>query len=140
METYECAERRERRRAARLRRERALQDPARHRELYRRGAERRGKAFELDVHVARVLFDSPCFYCGAPPGGAGETQGIDRFDNARGYSEDNVVACCWCCNRAKGTLHGAEFVALCRRVAARHADNRGMPTDPPPPTAAGTRC
>jgi 5-methylcytosine-specific restriction endonuclease McrA len=33
---------------------------------------------------------------------------IDRKDNAKGYEPDNVVACCFNCNRIKGSFFSAD--------------------------------
>jgi 5-methylcytosine-specific restriction endonuclease McrA len=41
---------------------------------------------------------------------------MDRVDSDRGYSITNVVACCWDCNRAKGSLTTEEFLAWVARV------------------------
>ncbi len=30
--------------------------------------------------------------------------GIDRLDSTKGYSEDNIVFCCFACNKAKGDV------------------------------------
>ena len=30
--------------------------------------------------------------------------GIDRIDSSRGYSPDNIVFCCFACNKAKGDV------------------------------------
>ncbi len=50
-----------------------------------------------------------CHYCGGSVGRVvhGNTSrgcGLDRKDNSRGYSVDNVVSCCGHCNRVKGFL------------------------------------
>ena len=44
--------------------------------------------------------------------------GIDRIDNAAGYTEGNVVACCRICNRAKETLSVQEFAEWASRLGA----------------------
>jgi len=55
-----------------------------------------------------------CYYCGiqesafydrsmkATSGGQLEVLGLDRLDSSRGYIADNVVVCCFTCNRTKG--------------------------------------
>ena len=43
--------------------------------------------------------------------------GIDRVDNTRGYTLDNVVPCCFKCNRAKDTMTKEEFLEWVGRVA-----------------------
>lgn len=99
----------------------------RHTRTYRKGAARRGHSFELTQSECRVLFLQDCHYCGSPPLGRVSTgsysttalvNGIDRLDNERGYTVDNVVTCCKFCNRAKFTYPIAEFLAWIERVRA----------------------
>ena len=67
-----------------------------------------------------------CFYCGIPPCRIQKLQtrepvlvnGIDRVDAKGGYTPDNVVTCCWPCNRAKATLTSEEFLSLAERIVA----------------------
>jgi hypothetical protein len=98
---------------------------------YRRGAKKRGYSFELTEGQCSELFIQDCFYCGASPSTVVRLpknalpflcNGIDRVDNSKGYEEGNVVACCNRCNKAKHTMTAADFVALCSRVASRHAE------------------
>ena len=42
--------------------------------------------------------------------------GIDRIDSNKGYSFDNVVACCKYCNGAKNTMTQEEFKEWIKRV------------------------
>ena len=61
-----------------------------------------------------------CEYCGIPehavPGVGLKTQtghslaalGIDRIDSSLGYSTDNIVFCCFACNKAKGDVFSHE--------------------------------
>lgn len=44
--------------------------------------------------------------------------GIDRIDNQKGYSLDNVVACCRICNNAKSDMTVHEFHSWIMRIAA----------------------
>jgi hypothetical protein len=96
---------------------------------YRGAARKRGFVFELsrDQFVKIILED--CWYCGRPPQttwrktkreSAPNLNGIDRVDNAKGYTVENSVPCCGPCNRAKHTLGCEEFVALAKLIAARH--------------------
>lgn len=83
---------------------------------YVQNAKRKGIAFVLSFEdIARTIRDV-CFFCGAAPAG-----GIDRFDNAVGYTVENSVPCCSVCNYAKRTLPAEDFIAWAKRVAARHA-------------------
>lgn len=91
---------------------------------YRRGAIRRGLVWELSMLEAQILFKGDCRYCGHPPTNTAKTKykgprgiedslykynGIDRVDNTKGYTIDNVVSCCKYCNTAKSNHSIEEF-------------------------------
>lgn len=82
---------------------------------YKAEAKSRGIAWELSFEDFLAFWQKPCFYCGE----AIPTIGLDRLDNSMGYLLDNVVACCTKCNSGKLNGSAAEFVARCKRVAAR---------------------
>jgi hypothetical protein len=87
---------------------------------YKIGAKKRGLPWELSNDECFVLFKQPCFYCGvceySLKKGIGKTSGdytyngIDRLDSSKGYSQENVVSCCWKCNNMKGSLSMLEFI------------------------------
>lgn len=54
-----------------------------------------------------------CWYCNKP---ATPFHGLDRQDNNKGYTQDNVVSCCPRCNYAKGEMTVQEFVQMCSEV------------------------
>jgi hypothetical protein len=85
----------------------------------------RARSLKLKFSLSRdqllKLFQEPCSYCGSLPSAksikTGTTgffvyNGIDRVDNAQGYTEDNVVACCRQCNIAKRCLSRKDFYRL----------------------------
>ena len=93
--------------------------------LYRQGARRRGYSWDLSDEQAVRLFSSSCVYCGAVPSNVLRSRnntgdfiynGIDRVDNTRGYSPDNVVPCCETCNKAKRAMGEEEFLEWVARV------------------------
>lgn len=49
-----------------------------------------------------LLKRGSCFYCSAPPPKYGS--GLDRIDNSKGYTLDNVIACCPKCNYLRQEL------------------------------------
>lgn len=71
---------------------------------YKQGAKRRGLEFTIGYYEAKDLLASPCHYCNWPA-----PNGIDRVDNAVGYTTENCVSCCVFCNMAKGSKHVDEF-------------------------------
>lgn len=66
------------------------------------------KNCDLTRDVIEQLVTSSCFYCGRPPeicGSRGaensKRMGLDRVNNDVGYVSNNVVPCCFQCNRVK---------------------------------------
>jgi hypothetical protein len=47
-------------------------------------------------------FQGLCYYCNTPIRHGGPC--LDRLDNSTGYTVDNCVLCCVCCNRVRGEL------------------------------------
>jgi hypothetical protein len=93
---------------------------------YIQGADRLGRDFALTAEQFVALLSSPCAYCGDPGGNTLKISeeplrynGIDRVDNARGYTHENSVACCKTCNSMKGDRTAAEFKEHCTRVATK---------------------
>jgi 5-methylcytosine-specific restriction endonuclease McrA len=94
---------------------------------YQRNAEKGGRTFLLDTDLFRQLTTSSCHYCGAPPSRVKKRSdesyvynGIDRIDNAKGYEPENVVPCCWECNKSKGSKSYDDFMAWIKRIADFH--------------------
>jgi hypothetical protein len=87
--------------------------PERHKEYYRRAAHKPTKRFSSAKSLARrngreftftypeylAIVSTPCVYC---HGDTGHGCGLDRIDNAKGYTHDNVLSCCGDCNRMRG--------------------------------------
>jgi hypothetical protein len=93
----------------------------------RNSAKVRNLEWSLTKEQARALFEGDCAYCGAAPSvtythanlsGDYAWNGIDRIDNAKGYTADNSVSCCATCNFAKGTMNGPDFKAWIARAYA----------------------
>lgn len=74
------------------------------------GANRRKKTWTISFEDYEGLLKLPCTYCNKSL--SDETgSGLDRKDNERGYSLDNVNPCCADCNRRRAKSMGAdEFI------------------------------
>jgi len=77
---------------------------------YRKNATNRGIEFDLSKDDVYKLVSMDCFYCGEHPSNISKRKisngdfiynGIDRLDSSKGYFLDNVVPCCYACNKAK---------------------------------------
>ena len=87
---------------------------------YIRSATKRTIEFLLSFLEFKSIVCQPCFYCGTVT--AGESIGIDRFDNTKGYTVDNCRSCCDTCNRMKWTFHPLFFIEKCKILAGKPAD------------------
>ena len=90
---------------------------------YKIKAKKRGLIWDLSFSQAKKLFLSPCYYCHLPPSAivtsylhTGLAGGIDRVDNAIGYTPLNTVSCCKICNRAKLTASIEVFLSWIARI------------------------
>lgn len=95
---------------------------------YVASAKKRGLPFRLSLDGFRALIFGVCHYCGVAPGRVQRIgkrrelicNGIDRKNPLRGYTRQNVVTCCYACNRRKRTTPYAEFMMWIGRVWALH--------------------
>lgn len=102
---------------------------------YKYCAKKRGYEFLLTKEEFKALTQKDCFYCGDKPSCSqvGNFQswkptkealkhseyvynGIDRFDNRRGYIIDNCVPCCRTCNTSKAQMTFQEFKIWIEKV------------------------
>lgn len=65
-------------------------------------AKYKNKAFSLTYEQYAALIILPCHYCDGKLGMVTTSTGLDRIDNSKGYSIDNVLPCCTSCNRTRG--------------------------------------
>lgn len=96
---------------------------------YKYQAKKRGYSFELTKEEFRNIITQPCIYCGSDKpsthksvqyeGGNFRYTGIDRHDNAKGYTVDNCVPCCGRCNAMKNNMSISEFKDRISAIASR---------------------
>ena len=86
--------------------------------FYKTQAKKRELDFGLTKDQFYEITQKDCYYCGAKPNnkltghncyGEYVYNGLDRIDNTKGYTIDNVVPCCKTCNYAKRDLTLQEF-------------------------------
>ena len=53
------------------------------------------------------MMSQPCIYCGST-----KDIGLDRIDNKKGHSKDNVVPCCYICNTARNSNFSFEEMKI----------------------------
>lgn len=79
---------------------------------YKMGSKKRNLTFNLSLVIFTHLILSKCWYCGKLE----SFNGIDRVDNTKGYTEDNVVSCCKICNYMKRDTTAKDFLDTAKRI------------------------
>lgn len=69
----------------------------------------RGECTLTAEWIIQNIFAQPCHYCGKTDW---HELGCDRIDNTLPHTPENVVPCCWECNRKKGTTPYEEYLKL----------------------------
>jgi len=98
---------------------------------YKRNASMRNLQFDLTKEQFKELTQQDCFYCGQYPSqhvitknhglkfnGDYVYNGVDRINNAKGYSLDNCAPCCKRCNWMKHDMSSVEFINHCKKVVS----------------------
>ena len=88
-------------------------------------AKRRGIPFLMERAEYNRLCRLSCRYCGYTPTEF-DRNGVDRLDNDKGYTDENVVPCCKFCNVAKMQMTVEEFEQHIRRITS-HTKEHGWP-------------
>lgn len=57
-----------------------------------------------------IIGDYPSYKKGYKTSEFVKINGIDRIDPSEGYTKTNSAACCWDCNRMKGSMSCYDFV------------------------------
>lgn len=74
----------------------------------RRRAKKKNIDFSITLEEYTNIINNPCYYCNGCFGKVTRGSGLDRIDNAKGYTNDNVISCCKTCNTLKGENFTAE--------------------------------
>jgi len=99
---------------------------------YKREAKARNLKFDLTKLQFNDITKKNCYYCGTNPqyiikneyqNGDYIYNGIDRIDNAKGYTVDNIAPCCGICNIAKRSMSKEEFLLWIERVYKHSIEN-----------------
>ena len=101
-----------------------------HYRQFKNKAKRRNLVFDMSFESFKAITVQPCHYCGSVDqknwlsfrGFMLHANGIDRKDPKLAYVQDNCLPCCRACNITKNDWPYEEFLAHCRRIAARHPE------------------
>lgn len=90
---------------------------------YQWQAKRKNREFTLSKQDFLTITAKNCYYCGALPsnqagryGRMCRYNGMDRVDNLKGYTLDNVVPCCKTCNAMKQDFTSDVFLDTVVRI------------------------
>lgn len=83
--------------------------------MYKSKAKQHNKEFTLTKEFFKEHWETTCYYCGAKL----TKVSFDKLDPQRGYTPDNVVPCCWVCNRMKGDMSKESFIAHLRKISIK---------------------
>lgn len=93
---------------------------------YKDGARTREIKWKLTDEEVKHIATQNCHYCQAIPSPRKayhrsycvvDVNGIDRVDNLKGYEIDNVVPCCYTCNRMKTDMNVDDFISHITRIS-----------------------
>lgn len=84
---------------------------------YKGNAKHSGFEFKLTVQDFKNFEGQNCFYCGEKL----VRVGLDRIDNNKGYTLENVNPCCSICNYMRRTQTQEEFIAKCIQISERQS-------------------
>lgn len=106
-------------------------DPAkRFQDLVAKPAAVRGIAVAADdVPAMTAKMRQACAYCAYAPKDDEKCNGLDRLDNAAGFTDANTVPACSLCNAMKHSLPLDAFLAHAHRIAAHSCSGIVPPAD-----------
>ncbi len=81
---------------------------------YYRNAIKRNLQYLIDRQNFKDTVMKPCYYCGEVK--ENEVRGIDRIDSSRGYTVENIVACCSMCNTMKNEFTINDFLEKIKQI------------------------
>jgi hypothetical protein len=89
--------------------------------IYKWGSNNRGYEFTIDKDYFIKETNKPCYLCGKKPD-VFHKNGLDRFDNDKGYTQENVKSCCGNCNFIKRDYIYKDFIDKCKLIYENNKD------------------
>ena len=94
-------------------------------DFYKKILENNKKWVESQLSIDKEYFitetNKPCYLCGKKPDEL-HKNGLDRFHNDKGYTEDNVKSCCGNCNFIKRDYVYKDFIDKCKLIYENNKD------------------
>ena len=86
---------------------------------YKIRAENKDIDFTIDNDYYNDIVKKPCYICHRTPQ---VKNGLDRYNNSKGYTKDNIRSCCGSCNFLKKKTSHDYLIFHCAFIASHHAD------------------
>lgn len=84
-------------------------------------AKKRNLCWEISYEDFVKNLETPCYYCqGRMNNPSQHGCHMDRIDNDKGYTLDNILPCCGSCNRVRGLVLTVEETKLAIEVVLAH--------------------
>ena len=81
---------------------------------YQSNAKTAHREFKLTLEQFEEFWNKNCHYCGDKIVGVG----IDRVNSSIGYILENLVPCCFSCNRMKSDIETDRFLEQCLKIVS----------------------
>jgi len=88
---------------------------------YKIRANKKDLDFELSKSEFNEKIKEPCYLCGKNKTDK-HKNGLDRFDNDKGYTETNVKSCCGNCNMIKKNYTYESFIEKCKLICDKNVE------------------
>jgi hypothetical protein len=82
---------------------------------YKNRAEQKEREFTLTEEMFEQEIMKDCYLCGKSNSET-HCNGLDRFDNAQGYTDENVLSCCGNCNYLKNNYLYEDVLEKCELI------------------------
>jgi hypothetical protein len=92
-----------------------------HYKTYAKSANSRNLQFQLSESEFSEIINHPCYLCGIV-----DNNGIDRFDNSKGYILENCKSCCGHCNLMKKDRTFESIINIASQINLKHAELSDM--------------
>jgi len=102
---------------------------------YRSAAQTKGTEWLLTDDQFNTLVGGICHYCGCNPVSIQCAKwtnmifaynGLDRIDDAFGFTFENTISCCKTCSRGKGAMSHHEFIEYLNRAGNYQMSKKSM--------------
>lgn len=89
--------------------------------IYKWKDKKNNRECDLDTETVIRLTSMPCEYCSTT-----KNIGLDRLDNLKGHTKNNVVPCCIDCNKIKSNSLTYDEMKLIAPIIKKIQDNRDV--------------